>query len=194
MPKLINDEHILQAVIETITEFGYSGTTTRQIAESVGINEVTLFRKFTNKATMVKSAIEALIKNIDFESVAQYTGEIRSDLIKVIEAYQATVVTHSRFFLILINEMKLHPELAGLMDVPTELLYSIANLLKQYQSDGILRREHPLHAAASLLGPLIYSEMINSTIANNKIPEFDIGNFIDCYLDGRMNKNRSEKM
>ncbi len=189
MPKIINDEQIFQAIIETIIEYGYSGATTRQIAETAGINEVTLFRKFTNKASMVNSAVAALIKYIDFESVTQYSGDLRSDLIRVLEAYQATVVSHSRFFLILINEMKLHPELSSLMNVPAELLNSIGKLLNRYQSEGMLRKEHPLHAAASLLGPLVYTAMINSTITDTKIPEIDIHHFIDCYLSGRLIKN-----
>jgi AcrR family transcriptional regulator len=186
MPKIINDEQIFQAIIGTITEYGYSGATTRQIAETAGISEVTLFRKFTNKATMVNSAIAAMVKNIDFESATQYSGDIRSDLIRVIDAYQATVVIHNRFFLLLINEMKLHPELAGLMNGPTELIDSIGKLLNQYQSEGILRKEHPFHAAASVLGPLIFMAMINSTITENKIPVPDIQFYIDCFLRGRL--------
>lgn len=189
MPKIINEEQIFQAIIKTITEYGYSGATTRQIAESAGISEVTLFRKFTNKASMVNFAVAALIKNFDFEAATQYTGDIRSDLHNVIEAYQATVLSHSRFFLNLINEMKLHPELADLMNVPTELLYSISELLDMYQSEGILRNEHPLYAAACLLGPLVYASMINSTITENKIPVIDIQQHVDCYLRGRLIDN-----
>jgi AcrR family transcriptional regulator len=188
MPKIINDEQIFQAIIETITEYGYSGATTRQIAETAGISEVTLFRKFNNKASMVNSAVAAMIKNIDFESATQYSGDIRSDLIRVIDAYKATVVTHSRFFLLLINEMKLHPELAGLMNGPTELIYSIGKLLNQYQYEGFLRKEHPLHAAASLLGPIIFMAMINSTITENKIPALDLNFHVDFFLKGRLNE------
>lgn len=189
MPKIINDEQIFQAIIETITEYGYSGATTRQIAETAGISEVTLFRKFTNKATMVNSAVSALIKNIDFESATQYSGDIQLDLFKVIEAYQATVIINSRFFLILINEMKIHPELAGLMNGPAELLYSIGKLLNRYQSEGMLRKENSLHAAANLLGPLIYTAMINNTFTENKIPAIGIQHYIDCYLHGHLTDN-----
>lgn len=186
MPKIIDDEQIFQAIIETITEYGYGGATTHQIANTAGISEVTLFRKFTNKASMVNSAVAALIKNIDFESATQYSGDLRSDLIRVIETYRATVVSQSRFFLILIGELKRYPELTGLMNVPVELLFSIGKLINRYQSEGKLRQEPPLHAAASLLGPLVFTSMINSTLTDTKIPEFDTQYFIDFYLIGRM--------
>jgi len=189
MPKIINDEQIFQAIIETITDYGYSGATTRQIAETAGISEVTLFRKFNNKASMVNSAIAAMIKNIDFESATQYSGDIRSDLKRVISAYQSTAVLHSRFFVIILNEMKHNSEADHLMNVPSELLHHIGELIKRYQSEGVLRQEHPLHAASGLLGPLIFATMINSTKTENNIPAIDLEFHIDCFLRGRINED-----
>ena len=186
MPKIINDEQIFQAIIGTITEYGYSGATTRQIAETAGISEVTLFRKFTNKATMVNSAIAAMVKNIDFESATQYSGDIRSDLIRVIDAYQATAVMYSRFFMMILNEMKHDAELTHLMNAPSKLLDHIGELIKHYQSEGVLHQEHPLHAVAGLLGPLIFMAMINSTKNENRIPANDLQFYINCFLRGRL--------
>lgn len=186
MPKIINDEQIFQAIIETITEYGYSGATTRQIAETAGISEVTLFRKFNNKASMVNSAVAAMIKKIDFVSATQYSGDIRSDLIRVIEAYQSTAVMYSRFFVIILNEMKHNSELAHLMNAPIELLHNISELIMHYQSDGVLHQEYPLHAVSGLLGPLIFTAMFNSTTTENKIPALDLHFYIDCFLSGRL--------
>ncbi|MDO9084891.1 MAG: TetR/AcrR family transcriptional regulator [Anaerolineaceae bacterium] len=189
MPKIINDNQIFQAIIDTITEFGYSGATTRQIAETAGISEVTLFRKFTNKTTMVNLAIAAMVKNIDFESATQYSGDIRSDLIRVIDAYQATAVLYSRFFMVILNEMKHNAEADHLMNAPSELLHHIGELIKHYQSERVLRKEHPLHAASGLLGPLIFTAMINSTKTETKIPALDLQFHIDCFLRGRLNED-----
>jgi len=186
MPKIINDDQIFQAIMETITEYGYSGATTRQIAETAGISEVTLFRKFNNKASMVNSAVAAMIKNIDFESATQYSGDIRSDLIRVIEAYQSTAVMYSRFFVIILNEMKHNSELTHLMNAPIELLHNISELIMHYQSDGVLHQEYPLHAVSGLLGPLIFTSMFNSTTTENKIPALDLHFYIDCFLSGRL--------
>jgi len=186
MPKIINDDQIFQAIMETITEYGYSGATTRQIAETAGISEVTLFRKFNNKASMVNSAVTAMIKNIDFESATQYSGDIRSDLIRVIDAYQSTAVLNSRFFVIILNEMKHNSELAHLMNAPIELLHGIGELIKHYQAVGVLRQEHPLLAASGLLGPLIFTALFNSTTTENKIPALDLHFYIDCFLSGRL--------
>ena len=65
MPKIVPDATIFRAAIQVVTERGYSGATTRQIAEAAGISEVTLFRKYGNKAELMKQAIAAVTGQID---------------------------------------------------------------------------------------------------------------------------------
>ena len=48
MPKVIEDDQIFRAVIQTISERGYAGATTRQIADAAQISEVTLFLLFVH--------------------------------------------------------------------------------------------------------------------------------------------------
>lgn len=43
-------DRILRAAMHLFTERGYAATTTRAIADAAGVNEVTLFRHFGNKA------------------------------------------------------------------------------------------------------------------------------------------------
>jgi len=48
-------EKILSAAASLIAERGYAGTTTRAIAELAGVNEVTIFRRFHNKAGVLQA-------------------------------------------------------------------------------------------------------------------------------------------
>ena len=50
MPKVVEDEKIYSAAMQTVIERGYSGATTKQIAGAADISEVTLFRKYGSKA------------------------------------------------------------------------------------------------------------------------------------------------
>ena len=72
MPKILNDEDIYRAVLETVIKRGYAGATTKQMAEAAEINEVTLFRKYGNKAKLVQLALEALAADIDLEQATNY--------------------------------------------------------------------------------------------------------------------------
>jgi AcrR family transcriptional regulator len=61
-PKSVNPmsprERLIQAAIELFTSQGVSETTTKQIAELAQVNEVTLFRQFGNKHSLLIAVIE----------------------------------------------------------------------------------------------------------------------------------------
>lgn len=52
-------ERILAAAAELFAERGYTATTTRAIADRAGVNEVTLFRRFENKAGVLRALGES---------------------------------------------------------------------------------------------------------------------------------------
>ena len=49
-------ERILRAFLKLTAERGIEATTTRALAEEAGVNEVTIFRNFKDKATLVRDA------------------------------------------------------------------------------------------------------------------------------------------
>jgi len=183
-PKVIADLQIFLAAIETIAERGYAGATTRQIAEAAAVSEVTLFRKYGTKAELVKRAINALIEQSNFESSTQYTGNIRADLLRILQAYQEAVILHGRFFFVIFAELSRSPELADSFSQPLGLFQSIGKLLLRYQAEGVLRPENPLHSVASLLGPLIYFAMIARS-AGDTMPPMEPETHVRHFLEGR---------
>lgn len=53
-------ESILAAALEAYSKYGFRGATTRRIAEAAGVNEVTIFRHFGSKETLLGEALRAL--------------------------------------------------------------------------------------------------------------------------------------
>jgi AcrR family transcriptional regulator len=49
----------VEAAAKVYGEFGFRGATTRLIADTAGVNEVTLFRTFGSKAALIEEAIRA---------------------------------------------------------------------------------------------------------------------------------------
>ncbi len=186
MPKVITDLQIFLAVIETIAERGYAGATTRQIAEAAKVSEVTLFRKYGTKAELVKRAINALIEQSNFESSTQYTGDIRADLLRILQAYQEAVILHGRFFFVIFAELNRAPELADSFSQPLGLFQSIGKLLMRYQTESVLKSENHLHSVASLLGPLIYFSMISHSVGGASMPPMDAEAHVRHFLEGRL--------
>ncbi len=185
MPKIVKDEDIYRATMQVVIERGYSGAATKQIAEAAGVSEVTLFRKYGNKGELIKQAIAAQAKSIDFENAAAYTGDVKSDLLRLVTLYQGTADSSGQFFSTMLTEIPRHPELNDLLELPVSMFSGIGKMLARYQADGILTQEHPLHAVAELLGPLMITNMLRANKINIPIPPIDLNEHVNHFLNGR---------
>lgn len=185
MPKIVQDIDIYQAVMRIVSQRGYTGATTKQLAEAAGVSEMTLFRKYGTKLQMVKQAIEGVIAQTDFNAATVYTGDVHADLLRVVQFYQDSAVKHGQIIFTLLSEMPRYPELAGLLEMPIEIYTQIGNLISQYQSEGELQSEPPLHAVTALLGPLMYTAMLRSALPKGDLPPLDLKAHITRFLEGR---------
>ena len=186
MPKIIEDQDVFEAVLQTIAERGYASATTKQMAAAAGVSEVTLFRKYMSKPLLVRLAIAAIAERADFASAVRYTGDVRADLLRVLHAYQGSVAQRGFFFVVLFSELSRHPELSDALDVPLKLYAAVGDLLDRYQEEGILHEEHPMHAVAALLGPLIYTSMLRSAVPDDTVPPLDLDLHVTAFLHGRL--------
>ena len=72
---------IMEAASQLFTEKGFSGTTTRAIAELAGVNEVTLFRHFGTKEKLAKAIMDqfggpAIAEDLEL----RFSGNYEQDL------------------------------------------------------------------------------------------------------------------
>ena len=186
MPKIIENETIYRAAMQAVMERGYAGATTKQIAEAARISEVTLFRKYDNKAQLIKQAIAEMARQFDFEAASRYTGNVADDLLRVVQTYQDSADKHGQFFYMMLSEIPRHPELGDLLDTPFDMVNHIGELLGRYQAEGVLKQEHPLHAVAGLLGPVISTNMIRNARADSPLPPNDLETHVTHFLNGRI--------
>lgn len=185
MPKIVVDADIFSVVIKVVTELGYSGATTKQMAEAAGVSEVTLFRKYGSKPQLVTRAINAIIAQTDLDTAAEYSGNVNADLVHVVKTYSESAVQHGQFFAVLLAEMRRYPEMTELVNAPFNIFQRFARLLARYQEEGVLKAEHPLHALAALLGPVIYTSLISNAFPEASIPPLNIDTHVDNFLEGR---------
>ena len=185
MPKIVKDEEIYRAVMQVVSERGYAGATTKQMAELAEVSEVTLFRKYESKAELVRRAISFIVKETALSSAAQYTGDVHADLLKVAQTYQETAVKRGLFILAFISEFERHPELVDSIGEPLKIFWVIGDLIARYQSEGVLQHEHPIYAVATLLGPLMYITTIRRAKLDSQIPPVDLSAHVTRFLEGR---------
>ncbi len=186
MPKIIEDQTVFEAVLQTIAERGYAGATTRQMADAAGVSEVTLFRKYESKPNLVQLAISAIAEQADFEKAVRYTGDVRADLLRILHAYYDSVVQRGSFFIVLFSEISRTPELADSVEEPLKIYSTIGEIVSQYQQEGILIKENPRHVVASLLGPLIFSTLVRIPSSEDFMPPLDLEIYVSNFLNGHM--------
>ena len=185
MPKIIKDEEVFVAVMQIISEYGFAETTTKQMADAAKVSEVSLFRRYGTKLQLIKEAVSYLISQDDLLTQIRYTGDLNVDLLRVVQGYQESVVKYGQFIFMMLAELPRHHELAMLLDIPVGIYTSVAQLIKQYQTTGLLKPEDPMHALAALLGPLIFTSMIRKPMGDDAVSQLNVELHLTHFLEGR---------
>ena len=94
VPSAVRREQILDAACELFAEFGYSGTTTKQLAEKVGCSEAIIFRIFPTK----EAIFEALFEEWKQADIApEYLEIIDHSAMKTLEAFFVWIMKAENF-------------------------------------------------------------------------------------------------
>lgn len=185
MPKSISDDQILDAVVGALSERGYDGATTRQIAADAQINEVTLFRRFGNKAELLAAAMRRELARFEGQGGAEYSGQLAHDLRTVVVLYRELLGRHARLVPVLLVEFRRRPELAEVAGIALRVVHSVAALLQRYQAEGKLAKESPAQAAACLLGPIFVLGLAEGSGVPSPSGVFSVDDHVARFIAGR---------
>ncbi|WP_268912377.1 TetR/AcrR family transcriptional regulator [Lentilactobacillus sp. SPB1-3] len=98
------DTLILDAFADLITHYGYKSTTTKKIAEAAGVNEITIFRHFKDKAHLLDALISQYMETVgELEDQFKISGDIVADLTWIAKTYAEFVANHRAIFTILME-------------------------------------------------------------------------------------------
>jgi AcrR family transcriptional regulator len=161
MARSVNNNQILEAALEVITQRGYAGATTREIANAAGINEVTLFRRYGTKENLLKAVVEQEAKKFAAAGIHP-TGNLDADLARVVKFYQALMHSRGRIITAIMNEIPRQPELMEIMQKPLSIFGEVVALIEHYQNAGMLAKSNPMRVCIALIGPL----MLEHTLAS----------------------------
>jgi len=100
------DERILSASAVLFARFGYHGVSTREIATSAGVNEITVFRHYTRKRELYLAVLEKELRQLrlsadQLETIAQSKNS--STAIKQAFAFLSTSLTREPHLLSLMH-------------------------------------------------------------------------------------------
>jgi AcrR family transcriptional regulator len=144
MKKLETKEQLLKATLKLISEKGYLGATTREIAQEAGVTELTLFRHFGSKQRL----FEELLKSYTFlpklkELLPGLEGlSCEQSLTLIARRFLLTLKERKAMIKILSSEVTTYPEKIRTVynDFVDEMRATLSGYFEVLQGRGILKK------------------------------------------------------
>lgn len=110
-------QRILDAAYALFREQGIDATTTRQIAEQAGVNEVTIFRRFGNKEGLVEAILARFFADEPMNGMLDHapSGDRRRDLERLCREIMDLHVEREDFMRFVLVNLSHRPEYAGML-------------------------------------------------------------------------------
>jgi AcrR family transcriptional regulator len=183
MPKRIDEAELFRVAVAVFAESGYRATTTQEIARRAGVNEVTLFRRYGDKASLINAALTTVLADTSFARV-ETTDDVHADLVALVRAYAQTAQTYGGAVMTLLTDASRYPELREAMTALIPNLLNAARLIEAHQGSGHLAQGDPMQKVVTLIAPQLVSGLWARAGAAVPGPPFDPDAFVAEFLNG----------
>lgn len=187
-------QRLLNATLKLISEKGYLGSTTREIAQEAGVTELTLFRHFGTKEKL----FEELLGNHTFlprlkELLPELDGLSYGDSLRLIATrFLLSLKERKSMVKIMYSEVTTYPEKIKKLynKFADDLRLTLASYFRGLQKKGLLRSVSPELAAQLFLGMLFSyfrsEEIMREGGMKKQTMEKNIKEFVDIFMFGTM--------
>lgn len=130
--KLDNKDKLLLAAIDLMSEKGYNGVSTKEIALAAGVSEMTLFRNFGSKANLLEMAVERFHYAGEMKQIFEdkLVWDLRTDLIRISRTYHETMNRNRKLILLVMKDA----DLCGLGEKTQKQPRQLQEMLTEYFS------------------------------------------------------------
>jgi AcrR family transcriptional regulator len=172
MQKTDTRERLLDTALTLISEKGYLGTTTREIAFRAGVTEITLFRHFGSKENLFQSILNqyTFLPRLK-EMLPDIEGKnLREALCEVGETFFETLQERRQLVRIMLSEINVYPEKVRSLhhDFVEEIIATLAGFFRKKQQEGIVNDIRAETIARGFLG-MIFSYFQKEEILYGKV-------------------------
>jgi AcrR family transcriptional regulator len=195
MKKTITRQRLLEATLKLISEKGYLGSTTREIALEAGVTELTLFRHFGTKEKL----FEELLNNHTFlPQLRELLPELdrldyEEGLRLIATSFLLSLKERKSMVKIMYSEVTIYPDKVKALynQFANDLRTTLASYFKSLQKKRILRKVQPEMAARVFLGMLFAyfrsEEIMRPGGMKKNIMDRQIQEMIDIFARGTLN-------
>ena len=180
-----SDERLKRACLHLVGQVGFDAATTRAIAAEAGVNEVTLFRRFSSKAELVAQSMAWATEPFR-DSALEPTDDLAHDLVMVAERYHQFVSRWPKLIGRLLGEASGDGEIGPIArHTMGQNAAAIRRLFTHHLLAGRLRADTADEAMIAFLGPILTGVTIGTALSSDggQIP-FDPERHVGRFLHG----------
>lgn len=180
------DEKIIKATFEILQEEGFAKATTKKIATKAGVNEVTIFRNFTNKKNLVDAAkeyykqilINKLEEIFEFEEDDEIEEYLKISFFGILNLREEDL----SILRVAMEEVREDPEKKNLISNITDVvLNKLEEFFKIKMEKGIIREVNPKSVAIMCFG-MLFQSVILWKVYNHDL-DFETNSYADDLID-----------
>lgn len=139
--EMSSSDKLLTAVIELVADKGYNGVSTKEIANTAGVNEVTLFRLFGSKQNLLETAFHRYHYSEEMTKLFQekLVGDLHADLLLISRTYHEAMNRNRKIIQIALKEGSVFSEFREKANKhPQKLKELLANYFQSMYEKGKL--------------------------------------------------------
>jgi AcrR family transcriptional regulator len=177
---------ILKAALHLFAQRGYSGTTTRDLAQAAGVAEGTLFRHFENKkAILVAVATQGWVEILtDLLTELSEMGSYKA-IGQVMQRRMLNLRKNSDLMRVCFMEAQFHPELRE--QIQTEVIGKMIDVAEAFfqtaMDRGIYRTMNPRMVARVFLGMFTVAGFSQETLGDQAGSANSMRELAECLTD-----------
>ena len=162
-------QQILHVAMRLFSEKGFSGTTTKEIAQRAGVSEAMVFRHFANKDELYSAILDHKACNRNFQNpfdeVADKMAE--KDDFGVFYTMAFNAISHHQtdcdFLRLMMHSALENHDLARIFfeSFITEIYDRLGGYIRQRQADGVFREIEPKVAVRAFIGMFVHHSLNN---------------------------------
>lgn len=166
---------ILQASLEVFSRDGYTGATTKEIAATAGVAEITLFRYYGTKYNLFMESIkEYLAKPMLEIDTGSDKCSLRGLLEMVVQKRIKTISEHRRLFFCAIYESQFKPEVRDMMKlIHSNILKALVDLFHQKLNEENLK-DLDIEFISDVFLSIVVGKLVTSSISDENSCDEDL--------------------
>ncbi len=164
-------ERILDATVRLYAELGYRGTTTRRIAETAGVNEVTLFRLFGSKSALIEAAVR-LHKGWSVHTLPELPADPLAEVTAWCRDQIASIGRMRDLLRTFMCDMHGHPEIRDSVRASPMLTEEgLSGYIERLRDAGLAASDIDVRAAAHMLSGAIFGDVMGRDVCPDQLPQ-----------------------